>query len=119
MASLALALAVFQDTAEQQRQVGNMIGGIGAGIILVAVLFVLLIVAFLVFLFWRILTKAGMAGALSLLILIPYIGFLIVLCILAFGDWKVAPIATASPYYPPTYPPPPPPPSAFQPPPAA
>jgi uncharacterized membrane protein YhaH (DUF805 family) len=119
MASLALALAVFQDTAEQQRQVSNMLGGIGAGIILFAVVFGLALIAFFVFLFWRIFTKAGMSGALSLLILIYPIGFIIVLCILAFGDWKVAPITTASPYFPPTYPPPPPPPPAFQPPPAA
>ncbi len=118
MASMALALAVLQDTAEQQRQVGNMIGGIGAGIILVAVLFVLVFVAFFIFLFWRIFTKAGMSGALSLLILIYPIGFIIVLCVLAFGDWKVVPVTTASPYYPPTYPPTPPPPAAFQPPPA-
>ncbi len=116
MASMALALAIFQDTAEQQRQVGNMIGGIGAGIILVAVLFILALIAFFIFLFWRIFTKAGMSGALSLLILLYPIGFIIVLCVLAFGDWKVAPIATASPYYPPSYPPAPPPPAAFQPP---
>jgi hypothetical protein len=116
MASLALALAVFQDTTEQQQQVSNMMGGIGAGIILVGVLFIFAIVAFFIFLLWRIFTKAGMAGALSLLVLVPF-GGIIVLCILAFGDWKVVPVTTASPYYPPTYPPPPPP--AFQPPPSA
>ncbi len=119
MSSLALALAVFQDTTEQQQQVSNMLGGIGAGIILCAVLFGLALIAFFIFLFWRIFTKAGMSGALSLLILLYPIGFLIVICILAFGDWKVVPVTTASPYYPPTYPPPPPPPPAFQPPPAA
>jgi hypothetical protein len=119
MASLALALAVFQDTAEQQRQVGNMIGGIGAGIILVGVLFFFAVLAFLIYCLWRIFTKAGLAGALSLLILVPGIGSLIVLLVLAFADWKVVPVTTASPYYPPAYPPPPPPPSAFQPPPAA
>lgn len=118
MASMALALAVFQDSAEQQQRVSNMLGGLGAGLILFGVLFVIAIVAFFIFLFWRIFTKAGMSGALSLLLLIYPIGFIIVLCILAFGDWKVVPVTTASPYYPPTYPPPPPPP-AFQPPPAA
>jgi uncharacterized membrane protein YhaH (DUF805 family) len=118
MASLPLALAVFQDTSEQQQQINNMMGGVGAGIILFGVLFVLVIVAFFIFLLWRIFTKAGMSGALSLLVLVPF-GGIIVLCILAFGDWKVVPAPTASPYYPPSYPPPPPPPSAFQPPPAA
>jgi hypothetical protein len=71
--------------------------------------------AFFVFLFWRIFTKAGLAGPLALLVLIPGIGHLVILCILAFADWKVVPIAeTASPYLPPVYPPPPPPPPAYQ-----
>jgi uncharacterized membrane protein YhaH (DUF805 family) len=109
MASLALALAVFQDTSDQQQQVSNMMGGIGAGIVLVAVLFGLAIFAFFVFLFWRILTKAGMAGPLALLLLIPGLGQIILLCILAFGDWKVMPVLVAAPYYPPAPPPPPPP----------
>jgi uncharacterized membrane protein YhaH (DUF805 family) len=63
--------------------------------------------AFGIFLFWRILTKAGLSGPLSLLVLIPGVGWIIVLCILAFSDWPVAPVASA-PYYPPSYPPPPP-----------
>jgi hypothetical protein len=109
MGTMALALALFQDTSDQQQQVSNMMGGIGAGIILFAVLFGIAIIAFLIFLFWRIFTKAGMSGALSLLILLYPIGFLIVLCILAFGQWKVVPVVTAAPYYPPVPPPPPPP----------
>jgi uncharacterized membrane protein YhaH (DUF805 family) len=110
MASLALALAVFQDTSDQQQQVSNMMGGIGAGIILVGALFVLALIAFFIFLFWRIFTKAGMPGALALLNLIP-LGNVIVLCILAFGEWKVIPAPVAAPYYPPVPPSPPPPPS--------
>lgn len=109
MGTMALALALFQDTSDQQQQVGTMLGGIGAGIIIVAVLFALALIAFFIFLFWRIFTKAGMAGALSLLILIYPIGFLIVLCILAFGQWKVTPLVAAAPYYPPVPPPPAPP----------
>ncbi len=73
--------------------------------------------AFFIFLFWRIFTKAGMSGWLSLIVLFPGFGHLIVLCILAFADWKVVPAPTASPYYPPSYPPPPP--VAMQPPPQA
>lgn len=42
---------------------------------------------FIVFLFWRICEKAGHSGALSLITLIPGIGMLILLCILAFGTW--------------------------------
>ena len=48
----------------------------------------------------RIFTKAGMAGPLALLLLIPGVGGLVVLCVLAFGQWRVAPVAPAS-YYPP------------------
>jgi uncharacterized membrane protein YhaH (DUF805 family) len=91
-------------------------GAIGAGIIFVFVLFFLALLAFWVFLYWRIFTKAGLAGALSLIIFFPFFGYLIVLCILAFSEWKVVPASLAyglQPYPPPppSYPPPPPPPS--------
>jgi uncharacterized membrane protein YhaH (DUF805 family) len=113
MAALALALALFQDSTDQPSQTAsNLMGGLGVGIILFAVLFGLAVLAFIIWLFWRILAKAGMSGALSLLILVPYLGALIVLCILAFGEWKVVPVA--APYYPPL-PPTPPPPAAFPP----
>jgi uncharacterized membrane protein YhaH (DUF805 family) len=101
--------------AQQSQQLGGMIAGIMGVIVLIGLVFL----AFIVFLLWRIFTKAGLSGALSLLVLIPGFGSLVVLCVLAFADWKVIPAPTASPYYPPTYPPPPPPPPAFQPPPAA
>ena len=39
-------------------------------------------------------------------ILVYPLGFIIVACILAFGEWKVVPAPTASPYLPPVYPPP-------------
>jgi hypothetical protein len=63
-------------------------------------LFWVVIMAFLVFVFWRIFVKAGMSGALGLLVIIPGVGWLIALCILAFSEWKVAPIAPQA-YYPP------------------
>jgi hypothetical protein len=53
----------------------------------VIMLFVLAILAFQIYLFWRIFSKAGYSGAMSLLILIPGIGAIIALCILAFGNW--------------------------------
>jgi hypothetical protein len=57
-----------------------------------AVLFVLAIVHLLVALVliipsWRILSRAGYSGALSLFHLVPVIGSFIVMAILAFGDW--------------------------------
>jgi len=87
----------------------NHFGGMAAGFIAFIGIIILVFVVFYIFLFWRICTKAGLAGALSLLILIPGIGHLILLCILAFSDWKVVPIPQ-NPYYapPPNYPPPPP-----------
>jgi uncharacterized membrane protein YhaH (DUF805 family) len=100
----------------QQQHAANMAAGLGVGIILFSVLIVLAIFAFWIFLYWRIFTKAGLSGALSLIILFPFFGYLIVLCILAFSEWKVIPAPLAyglQPYPPPppSYPPPPPPPS--------
>ncbi|HET8714894.1 MAG TPA: hypothetical protein VFM16_03645 [Holophagaceae bacterium] len=51
----------------------------------------LAIIAFQVWLFWRIFAKAGYSGAMGLLILLPGIGILIALCILAFGNWPIHP----------------------------
>ncbi len=60
---------------------------------------------------WNISKKAGLSGPLSLLALIPGIGILVVLYVVAFSQWKVVPAASAVAYpasYPPTnYPPPP------------
>ena len=61
--------------------------GILAGCMGAYVLFVLAMVAFLIFCFWKIFTKAGYNGAMALLCLIPGIGGIIVVCILAFGEW--------------------------------
>ena len=36
---------------------------------------------------WRIFTRAGFSGALSLFHLVPVIGLFIVMAILAFSDW--------------------------------
>jgi len=47
---------------------------------------VLVTVAFMIFLNWRIFSKAGYSGALGLLVLVPF-GQFILLCILAFGRW--------------------------------
>lgn len=80
---------------QQQQNFGALMAGMGVVMFLV----VAVIVAFVIFLFWRIFTKAGMSGALAFLLLIPGIGSLIVLCILAFGQWKVVPVAAAG--YPP------------------
>lgn len=38
---------------------------------------------------WKIFAKTGHSPALSLLLFIPFFGLFIVLCILAFSDWRV------------------------------
>jgi uncharacterized membrane protein YhaH (DUF805 family) len=98
---------------QQSQHVGAAIAGM-MGFFL---LFGLAVLAFFIFLYWRIFTKAGLSGPLSLLVLVPGVGPIIVVCILAFADWKVVPIAQypigLQPYPPPppppSYPPPPPP----------
>ncbi|GLH69443.1 hypothetical protein GETHPA_09760 [Geothrix rubra] len=44
-------------------------------------------IAFPIFCFWRIFTKAGYNGAMALLWLIPAVGPIVVISILAFGTW--------------------------------
>src|SRR5258708_2247324 len=53
------------------------------------VIFILAIIAFSIWLYWRIFAKAGYSGALSLLNLVPGVGPLICVCILAFGRWPI------------------------------
>lgn len=100
---------------QQQQQMATAMAGFGAAILIVWVL----ILAFLVFLFWRIFAKAGMSGALGLIAIIPGFGFLICLCILAFSQWRVAPVppgyAAGMTPYPPAYPPQPYPPANYPP----
>jgi hypothetical protein len=99
----------------QQQHLANLMGGMGAGIILFALLVGLAFAVFFIFLFWRILAKAGLAGPLALLVIVPF-GAVIVLCILAFAQWNVVPLvpqyAALPPNYPPPYPPAPPAPPA-------
>ncbi|WP_207229258.1 hypothetical protein [Ktedonosporobacter rubrisoli] len=45
-------------------------------------------IIFSVIIYWRIFSKAGFNGALALLMFIP-IANLVMICILAFGDWPV------------------------------
>jgi len=57
---------------------------------------------------WFILKKAGFSPWLCLLCLIPSLGTLVLLYVLAFAEWKVMPLPQGA--YPPPYPPPPQPP---------
>ena|SRR5665213_2339038 len=70
------------------------------------------IVAFTIWIYWRIFARAGFNGALSLLNLVPGVGQLICMVILAFGQWPIedelAALRGVRPL-PATVPPPPPP----------
>jgi heme/copper-type cytochrome/quinol oxidase subunit 2 len=104
------------DPQQQQQFAGMMAGFMG-----VFILIGIVVIAFFIFLFWRVLSKAGLSGPLALLVLIWPIGPLIVLCILAFSDWRVVPAPLPygglQPYPPPPTNYPPPPPTSFNPPP--
>ncbi|HEY1655536.1 MAG TPA: hypothetical protein VGF86_10505 [Candidatus Tumulicola sp.] len=63
--------------------------GIFGGVVLVAIIITCALAIFFVWLFWRIFAKTGMNGALGLLCLVPYVGPLICLLILAFGQWPI------------------------------
>ena len=100
---------------QQQQQFSAMMASMGVAFVIVW----LLMWAFFIFLFWRVFTKAGMSGALGLIALIPGLGWIICMCILAFSNWRVTPIppgySSGLTAYPPTaYPPAPP--SAYPPP---
>jgi hypothetical protein len=61
----------------------------GATLALIAIVAYFLVMLLLIVPTWRICARAGYSGALSLLHLlpIPFVGLLIVMAILAFGDW--------------------------------
>ena len=49
----------------------------------------LVIVFFIIFLWCKIFSKAGYCWALGLLLFVPFVGNLVMLLILAFGDWPI------------------------------
>lgn len=60
----------------------------GIIMILFFVAMAILLTVFMVFLWWRIFSKAGYSGALGLLMFVPF-GILIMACILAFSQWPI------------------------------
>ena len=57
-------------------------------IILISGIVGLVGIIFAVIVYWRIFAKAGYSGALSLLMFVP-IANIVMLCILAFGEWPI------------------------------
>jgi hypothetical protein len=111
------ALAMLQDSSSSSSLSQDQTAKLGAAMAGMMGIFLLIgfgMIAFFIFLFWRILAKAGLPGPLALICLFPGLGSLIVICILAFSEWKVMPIPQQA-YYPPPFPPQPPAPPAFPP----
>lgn len=67
---------------------GTLNTGALAGIIISSVVFGLIAIIFSVIIYWRIFSKAGYSGAMGLLMFVP-IANIVVLCILAFGEWPI------------------------------
>ena len=59
------------------------------GTVALALVFVLVLVVFPIWCFWRICSQAGYHGAMSLLLLIPLIGGIVLILILAFSRWPI------------------------------
>lgn len=77
-----------------------------AAILPIIGLFVLLFQALIIVPLWVALKKAGLAPALSLIALIPTLGLIVVLFILAFSTWKGTPAPQYTGNYPGQMPPP-------------
>ncbi|MFL5624015.1 MAG: hypothetical protein ACJ788_00275 [Ktedonobacteraceae bacterium] len=56
--------------------------------ILVSLLIMVAGIVFAIIIYWKIFSKAGYSGALGLLMFVP-IANIVVLCILAFGEWPI------------------------------
>ncbi|MCX5655317.1 MAG: hypothetical protein NTY65_11775 [Planctomycetota bacterium] len=73
---------------EFSRHGGEAALGLGISLIIAGIVAIiaLAILVFVIICWWKIFSKAGYSGALSLLMLVPF-GELIMLCIMAFGKW--------------------------------
>jgi hypothetical protein len=61
--------------------------GLGSLLVFGVVVLHLLTALVLIIPTWRVFTRAGFSGALSLFHLVPLIGLFIVMAVLAFSDW--------------------------------
>ena len=100
---MPFALALFQTSPIDQQQIQHLVVAMFA----LVPLFILIGMVIIIVPMWFICKKAGFSPWLSLLCLIPSLGLLVLLYVLAFADWKVTPAAPPQLGYP--YPPPPPP----------
>jgi len=78
---------------------------VGILALLIWLVFVLGMVALSLVCTWKISAKAGYSGAMGLLILIPGVGMLVWILIMAFGKWPILQSAAPAPAYPASTPP--------------
>ena len=71
----------------QPRPDGAALAGLMAFGCVFWLILLLAAIAFPIFCFWRIFAKAGYNGAMALIWLIPAVGPIVVISILAFGTW--------------------------------
>ena len=62
--------------------------GMLGGVAIFVGIFSLAVFIFAIIIYWRIVSKAGYNGALSLLLLVPVVN-LVMLCIFAFSEWPI------------------------------
>jgi|SRR5277367_2929596 len=96
-------LAFLLDSQPDTAQVMQMLTAMAAGFFV----FFLILIALVMVPCWFICKKAGFSPWLALLCLLPSLGTLVLLYVLAFAEWKVVPaplMGLAQPPYPP-YPP--------------
>jgi hypothetical protein len=104
-----LALFLLQDAPDPE-----MIRHFAMAMLLVIPIIIVIAIAIVMIPCWFILKKAGFSPWLSLVCIIPSLGTLVLLYVLAFSDWKVVPAPQLAwqPPYPPQPPVPPTPPQA-------
>ena len=101
-----MLLALFLQNNMDQEQIQKLVIALMAFIPIM----ILIGIAIIMIPCWFVCKKAGFSPWLSLLCLIPSLGLLVLLYVLAFAEWKVAPVVqtpwTPQPPYPqPPYPP--------------
>lgn len=77
------------DNSQQVSNSGAAAAAMMGTFFVVWMLFIIAFIALGIWFYWRIFAKAGFSGAISLLNLIPGIGQLICILILAFGEWPI------------------------------
>jgi hypothetical protein len=98
-------LALF---LQQTQPDPEAVKGIIMAMMAIIPIIILVAIAIVMVPFWFILKKAGFSPWLSLVCLIPSLGILVLLYVLAFSEWKVVPAPQQAYAPPPTYPPLPP-----------